>query len=221
MDMTVQNSTETSLQELKNRLEMQKKAVAKAKTKKNAKTKKKKLGYSPTDISMQLMRATRAAGVSMVLLRARSKVDQLQRCAASGQYDEAEIKAALTHAKRIVKCAKKKLRNMENEEAIESKGNKKDTTKNVREEEKLRQMIQRELKKLRRKNRSEENNAIQNANMRYLKEKIREQKREAVMEQMSMETEMSEMPVEAGEGAAAVPTGEAVEAVPVSVDVLI
>ncbi len=219
MDMTVENSMEASIQAFKNQLETAKKTrISKSKKKTVQRKKKKSLGYSPREISGQLMRATRSAGVSVILIRAKGKVQYLQRCALTGNYDEAEIKAALLHAKRMVACAKKKLKNLKNEEELESRGNKKNVSLDAEAENKLRQRMKNELKKLRRKNRSEEYGKITDADMRYLKEKIREEKREAILENISMDAELCEAPVEAPDAVPA-PEGGAVEAVPVSVDV--
>lgn len=161
--------------------------------------KKKKVNYNAREISHQLMNTTRAFGVSMVLLRARSKVQYLQRCAVTGQYDESEVKAALAHAKGMVKCAKKRMRHMQREEQAEQKGKKKDISYDRKEENEIRQLVKRELKKIRRKHRNEEDGEIKEVDLRYLREKVRQQQRQTTQESPMSGTEIGQISLEAGD----------------------
>lgn len=201
MDMTVQSGYGTSTQSIGSLATAQKNAIRKAYKKSKKTTKKKSVNYNAKEISRQLSHASRAAGVSQVLIRARGMVEYLQRCAMSGQYDESEVKAALAHAKRMVKCAKKKMRNMQNEEKLEKKGRKSSVSGNIKRNNEVRELVRRELKKLRQKNRGEEQGEISDADMKYLKEKIRQQQRSmAAREYASGEQEnASEVSAEAGD----------------------
>lgn len=76
----------------------------------------KQLNYNHREISGQLLRAKKARSASSVLTRAKSKVSALQRCSASGQYDSKDVAMALAHAKRMVRCAQMKVRNLREEE---------------------------------------------------------------------------------------------------------
>ncbi len=76
----------------------------------------KRLNYNYRDISGQLMRAKKSQSAAMVVARAKSKVSVLARSAASGQYNKKEIANALAHAKRMVRCAQQKTRNLREEE---------------------------------------------------------------------------------------------------------
>lgn len=186
--------------------EMSAKRMYSTRAKKNKK--RKKLNYNSREISVQLMRVSHSRGVSQVLASARARVAYLSRCASSGNYDEKEVRAALAHAKRMVKCASKKLHNMEKEELLKSRGNKKSITRSMEEENRIRELYRRELEKLRRRHRGEEYGEIKDADMRYLKEKIRQEQRSASYEYSGAE-EMSaaEVPVDVAVDMGAVDMG--------------
>lgn len=83
----------------------------------DSKTKtKKQLNYNHKEISGQLLRAKKAQNAANVLTRAKSKLATLQRQAGTGQYDTKEIANALAHARRMVRCAQLKVRNLREEE---------------------------------------------------------------------------------------------------------
>lgn len=77
---------------------------------------KKQLNYNHREISGQIVRAKKVQGASNVLVRAKSKLAVLQRCAGTGQYDQREIANAIAHARRMVRCAQLKVRNLKEEE---------------------------------------------------------------------------------------------------------
>lgn len=83
---------------------------------KQAKTKKKKLNYNKREVSSQVLRATKLSSASRALATARTKVGTLRRCLGTGQYDDDEVRAAITHAERIVKTAKQKISNLKEEQ---------------------------------------------------------------------------------------------------------
>lgn len=76
----------------------------------------KRLNYNYREISGQILQAKKAQSASTVLVRAKSKVAALARSGASGQYDAKEVAAAVAHAKRMVRCAQMKVRNLREEE---------------------------------------------------------------------------------------------------------
>lgn len=76
----------------------------------------KRLNYNYREISGQILQAKKAQSASTVLVRAKSKVAVVARCGGSGQYDSKEVAAALAHAKRMVRCAQMKVRNLREEE---------------------------------------------------------------------------------------------------------
>lgn len=186
---------------------------------KNKKKKKKKINYNSREIPSQIQRAARPVGVSQVLVRAKGKVAQLQRCLVTGDYDTQEVRAAIAHANRMVACARKKLHNMEEEEMMKGMKKKRPEIARQNMEE---MMLRRELEKLRRKHRGEEDRMIKDADIRYIKEKLRQQQRQAAAQREEM-AEMTEVaasevplemePVDTAGVEAAVPSG--------SVDVLL
>lgn len=79
---------------------------------------KKNLNYNSREISSQILRASKSRSASMVLARAKSKVSSLQRCLGTGQYNDNEVRIAIAHANRMVKCAKMKVANLKEEERL-------------------------------------------------------------------------------------------------------
>ena len=77
---------------------------------------KKALNYNHREISGQLMRAKKSQSAGTVLTRAKSRLANLQRAAGSGQYDSKEVSNAIAHARRMVRCAQLKVRNLREEE---------------------------------------------------------------------------------------------------------
>ena len=97
-------------------------------------TSKKQLNYNHRDISGQLLRAKKPQSASAALTRAKSKVSMLQRAAASGQYDSREVANALAHARRMVRCAQLKVRNLREEEREQQSAQKENNGKSQQKE---------------------------------------------------------------------------------------
>lgn len=83
---------------------------------KPAKKATKPLNYNHREISGQLVRAKKAQTAATVLTRAKSRVAILQRAAGTGQYNRREVANAIAHARRMVRCAQLKVRNLKEEE---------------------------------------------------------------------------------------------------------
>ena len=77
---------------------------------------KKSLNYNHREISGQLMRAKKSQSAGNVLSRAKRRLANLQTAAGSGQYDSKEVANAIAHARRMVRCAQLKVRNLKEEE---------------------------------------------------------------------------------------------------------
>ncbi len=216
MDMTVQKDYGTTLQDMKSRMESIKRKNGVSQSKKKTK-KKKNLKYNAREISGQLLRAAKSVSAGQVLIRAKGKVAQLQRCAATGDYDERAVSAALNHAKRMVKTAKMKVKHLKSEEKIEKRGKKGNPQAHMREEQRERQLLQQELKKIRRKHRGAEEREIREAQMKYLREKSSTSSShpESAERQTTAVSPAPEVGTELIEGAADV----SMEAAAVSVDV--
>lgn len=80
------------------------------------KGKKKRLQYSFKSISNQIMQAKTPNTAKMVATKARGKVAMLQRNIDNDDYDETELRHAITHAKKMLRIAKKKMRHLEEEQ---------------------------------------------------------------------------------------------------------
>ncbi len=85
------------------------------------KGKKKRLQYSFKSISNQIMMAKTPNTAKMVATKARGKVAMLQRNIDNDDYDETELRHAITHAKKMLRIAKKKMRHLEEETEAKQK----------------------------------------------------------------------------------------------------
>lgn len=81
---------------------------------------KKKLPYNFKKISAQLMQSKKSSSVGPIIVKARSSVVTLKRKLKTGEYDETELTAAIMHAERILRVAKKRLKHMQAEERAEN-----------------------------------------------------------------------------------------------------
>lgn len=88
----------------------------------SSKKKKKRLQYNFKAISTQIMMSKTSNGANQAATKARGKVTMLQRKQRTGDYDDTELERAILHAKRMERIAKKRKRNLEEEEKIERKG---------------------------------------------------------------------------------------------------
>lgn len=80
--------------------------------------KPKRLQYNFKAISAQIMMAKTSGGASQVAAKARRQIAVLQRNMKSGEYDEDEIKNAISHAKSLERVAKKRVKHLKQEEAL-------------------------------------------------------------------------------------------------------
>lgn len=114
-------------------------------------TSKKQLNYNHRDISGQLLRAKKPQSASAALTRAKSKVSMLQRAAASGQYDSKEVADALAHARRMVRCAQLKVRNLREEEREQQSAQKENSGKSQQKEHEVKRRVARKERQLKQK----------------------------------------------------------------------
>lgn len=213
MDMTVRESGGTTAQDYRAYLSNKKvRELSKQKSVTGRKkTKKKKLSYNSREIATQLSQVSRSVGAAQVLVRAAEKLAELQKCAVTGEYDQTEVRAAIAHARRMVKCARMKKNHLREEEGV-AQEKKKRSSGSSREEQQIQQLLQRELSKLRRRHRGKEKSHIEDAQMRYLRQKANaarnEARNEAAMADMGMQD--SSAGVEAAAPVADVAAAEAV-----------
>ena len=79
--------------------------------------KRKKLNYNYRAVSGRILRAKTSAGEAVVVTYARTVVAMLRRKYGNEEYNEKEVEAAIIHAEKMVRIAKKKLKNLKMEEA--------------------------------------------------------------------------------------------------------
>lgn len=87
-----------------------------------AEKKLKRLQYDFKSVSSMLLRAKTSVSARRVVTKARTKVAQLSRQLRSGEYDDEELKEAIIHAKKIERIAKKRMKNLLQEELAERQG---------------------------------------------------------------------------------------------------
>lgn len=92
----------------------------KVQTNKKEEKKQKKLQYNFRRVSSQILRAKTSGTAGMAVKQAIYQVVLLLRKQASGEYDENELRRALTHANRIKRVAKKKEKHLKEEEQAKS-----------------------------------------------------------------------------------------------------
>lgn len=159
---------------------------------------KKKLNYNPREISSQLMRASKSRNASTVLIRAKSKVSVLHSALATGQYDDAEVRTAIAHARRMVECSRLKVRNLKEEESMKKRNDKTHSTEQQRKKNEVKRRVsqkeqqlktkmaveknqqilkeksnQQELRRKRRMHRNQELGKITEADMKYLEDQMK------------------------------------------------
>ena len=85
--------------------------------------KKKRLNYNFKAISAQIMQAKTSGNASQVAAKARRKIAMLQRNIRNDEYDQDELEMAIAHAKSLERVARKRVKNLRQEEALKDKGN--------------------------------------------------------------------------------------------------
>lgn len=78
----------------------------------------KKLRYSFKSLSSQILRSKTSSSARQAAGKARREVIRLKRQRQSGEYDEEELQAAITHAQAMERAAKKKMRHLQEEELV-------------------------------------------------------------------------------------------------------
>ena len=84
--------------------------------------KTKRLQYNFKEISTRIMQAKTSGNAGRVLTSARSKVAMLKRKLQSGEYDDQDLRHAITHAEAIARVAKKRMKHLREEENAKKQG---------------------------------------------------------------------------------------------------
>ncbi|MDE7258593.1 MAG: hypothetical protein K2N77_05075 [Lachnospiraceae bacterium] len=90
----------------------------------NNKKKKKKLQYNFKRLSNQIMRTKTSINAKQLTTKTKFQIADLRMKLISGDYDYVEIHNALTHAEKIARVAKKRLKHLQEEENLEKSGGK-------------------------------------------------------------------------------------------------
>lgn len=165
-------------------------AVGKRNAGQKQKKAKKKLKYNSREIPAQLLRASKALSASEVLVRAKEKVAALMRSKATGDCDETEIRAALNHANRIVKCARVKVGHLKEEEQKKRVDERKHNIKSAKY--RLKKM---ELQRKKRLHRIKEKAEIDKADAQYRKERGKDSDTYSPFDDLGVALEMSDSAV--------------------------
>ena len=94
----------------------QKKNTRSIQTTKNKKKKYKKLNYNYREVSGRILRAKTSISARQAAVHARTVVAMLRRRYGCGEYNDRELEIAIVHAEKMVRIAKKKLKNLRMEE---------------------------------------------------------------------------------------------------------
>lgn len=124
------------------------------------KTAKKPLNYNPREISGQLVRVKKAQGAATVMTRAKSRLAILQRAAGTGQYDTRELANAIAHARRMVRCAQLKVRNLEEEEREQKAHSKESSAQKLQKQGEIKRRVAQKERKLKQKITLEESQEV-------------------------------------------------------------
>lgn len=150
-------------------------------------SKKKKVNYSYHRVSAAISGAKTSTQAALALSSASSNVSALKRKAASGQYEKKEIEAALGHAEKMVRIARKKVQNIKweiqqkkrnqsrEDRKKEQNSNIHSIPKKARAEKelfRLKEQLKAQEKSQKHKNRREEDMGLLSADMQYLQKKI-------------------------------------------------
>lgn len=199
--------TEEGLEYLDRLLEEMKES---SKTSSNSSNKvKKALNYNYRRISSTINRAKNVNQASNALATANSSLNSLRRKSITGKYKDSELQIAMTHAKKMVRVARKKLNHVKYEDQTDKRDNDIETDKERRNRQNLvvskgniikrKEKQEKELRILKKKlrqqrtqrkiaHRRSEGHDLINADMEYLRkmiELIRQERQEDSMERMA------------------------------------
>ncbi len=136
---------------------------AREKYKETEQKQKKELVYEYQKVSGSIARAKTINQASTAIRQAKANLINVRRKGATGQYDEAQLAMAINHAKKMVQIANKKLNNLKQESTM--------SREKPRPEETEKLLKQRKNQK-KNAHRKEENAALMQADMDYLKHYI-------------------------------------------------
>lgn len=91
-------------------------------TTKSKKKKPKRLQYNFKQISSQILKTKTSAGARSVVTKAQTKIAELLRQRKSNNFDDRELEAAIIHAKKMERIARKRMKHLKEEESAKQQG---------------------------------------------------------------------------------------------------
>lgn len=91
-------------------------------TTKSKKKKPKRLQYNFKQISSQILKTKTSASARSVVTKARTKIAELLRQRKSNNFDDRELEAAIIHAKKMERIARKRMKHLKEEESAKQQG---------------------------------------------------------------------------------------------------
>lgn len=108
----------------------------------------KHLNYNSREIRNALVLAHDSQSAGRVACQARSKLSSLLRCKGTGMFHESELSNAIGHARRMVRCAQVKSRNLKKEEDLRRRYAKQEEAQEQKQEREIKTKIQRKKRVL-------------------------------------------------------------------------
>lgn len=127
---------------------------------------KRKVYYDAAGMNAKVTSAKTVASAKSEKTRAYGKLYYLESCRRNKAYDQTGLKQQIAHAKNVISCIKKKIKNLEQEDQMKKKA------EQAQEEQRRKEAmaIRRELEKLRRNNRIKEYIQLQKGSASYMSE---------------------------------------------------
>ena len=123
--------------------------------------KKKNVNYNPREIRSALSRVKKSQSAGQVLAQAKGKLANLLKAKGTGQFKEAELAAAIIHAKRMVRCAKMKTQNLKQEEQLQRKHEKEAKAEEQQQKNEIKLRVKQKEQHLKQKAKSEKTQKLQ------------------------------------------------------------
>ncbi|EOS27115.1 hypothetical protein C806_00708 [Lachnospiraceae bacterium 3-1] len=139
---------------------MQKNTRASKKSSQN-KGKKKNVNYNPREIRSALSRVKKAQSAGQVLAQAKGKLANLLKAKGTGQFNEAQLAAAIIHARRMVRCAQMKTQNLKQEEQLQKRHAKEVKAEEQQQKNEIKLRVKQKEQNLKQKARMDKSQRIQ------------------------------------------------------------
>ncbi len=122
---------------------------------------KKNVNYNPREIRSALSRVKKSQSAGQVLAQAKGKLANLLKAKGTGQFKEAELAAAIIHARRMVRCAQMKTQNLKQEEQLQRKHEKEIKAEEQQQKNEIKLRVKQKERNLKQKAKSEKTQKLQ------------------------------------------------------------